>query len=65
MTPLDNPKITPVLALDMWEHAYFKKYGNKRMEYFENWWQTIDWTKVERIFNWWREFDGYSEKNEL
>ena len=65
MTPLENPKITPVLALDMWEHAYFKKYGNNRMEYFENWWQTIDWTKVERIFNWWREFDGYSEKNEL
>merc|ERR1719204_176321 len=65
MAPLNNPKITPILALDMWEHAYFKKYGADRMKYFDNWWETIDWMKVERIFNWWREFEGYSEKNEL
>ena len=62
MSPLDNPKITPILALDMWEHAYFKKYGSKKMDYFEAWWQTIDWMKVERIFNWWWEFEGYSER---
>ena len=29
-TPLDNPRQSPILALDLWEHAFFKKYGNNR-----------------------------------
>ena len=62
MMPLQSTRIMPVLACDLWEHAFLKKYGLKRREYFDNWWKTIDWVKVEEVFNWWRKVDGYSEK---
>lgn len=54
MTPMDNKRIFPILALDVWEHAYFKKYANRRAEYINNWWKIVDWVKVERILNWWK-----------
>ena len=57
MVPLDNTRAYPILALDLWEHAYFKKYGSRRNEYIENWWNTVDWVKVERLLNWWRMID--------
>ncbi len=54
----DNPlmdlaevKGAPILANDVWEHAYYLKHQNKRGDYLKGWWQVVNWERVNTLFS--------------
>lgn len=42
--------LTPILAMDVWEHAYYLKYQNRRADYIDNWFYVVDWELADKLY---------------
>ena len=47
--------VYPILVVDLWEHAYQSKHLFHRQNYIRDWWNVVDWGKVEKLDQWWKD----------